>query len=181
MKEFRRVNVRVTRAIEMATNSKGEKMKKITLFILIFIAWNFIYSKKIGSFPQLVDPQGILIQDSNLIVWEKASISIYSLMNYKLLNKFGRMGEGPEEFKLNPAVGYTSIVLNITPENIFAHSAGKLSIYNIKGVYQKEIKIPLTISRLKKLGDGFVCWNNTFENKTYYQLIELFDAKVKKN
>ena len=159
----------------------GKKTQIIFILTILFFYSRSILSanSKIG-FPELVNPNAIFVKDNKIYIVEKSKILIFGLDNYKLIKSFGKQGEGPEEFKLNPDVGYKHIFVNMTGNEFIITSSGKFSVFSDSGKFKYEMRIPEPLSTIKKIEDRFVAWNNKFENKTYYWIIEILDSKLKK-
>lgn len=86
------------------------------------------------SIPDLMKPGQIQVIDNRLFVTEKGSVLVIDLKNGELIRKFGKRGEGPGEF---------AGVIKIHPvENkIMVSSTGKISIFTLKGILIREVKI----------------------------------------
>lgn len=86
----------------------------------------------------LFKPFRIRTDGENLYIGQEASIFIYSAKDYKLLQKFGKPGEGPQEFKLYPE---ECADFDVQTDIILAFSVGKLSFFSKKGKFLKELKV----------------------------------------
>jgi len=82
------------------------KFKKIppTINILLFIMICFmpLVSNAAGKtvpLPALLNPDLIEVQGDDMFIAQDSVISIFSLKDFSLKNKFGKRGEGPQEFK----------------------------------------------------------------------------------
>lgn len=156
-------------------------MRKIVFaLICICLVMPFtLQAKKLANLPELLKPQRMVIDGNKLFIVEGTSIYIYSLKNYKLVKKFGKMGEGPGEFKINP-FGGPGLVPLPHAQHLLVNSFGKLSYFTKDGKYIKELKIPpLTI--LKPVKDNFIGSGFITDQKPELKLcITLFDSKLKK-
>ena len=131
-------------------------MKKfIMVFVLICWAAGFVFPGKVAVFPGLANPFYILADNSQLYITDGPVINIYSLTDYKPVKKFGRAGEGPREFKLNPRRSAGSAFIFIHPDYILANSLGKVLYFSKKGEFIKETRVNTRARRFRTLGQGF--------------------------
>jgi hypothetical protein len=110
---------------------------------------------KVIPMPDLLKPETITLDDTQMYITEGTSIYIYSLKDFKLKKKFGKSGEGPQEFMVNPMIG--PIRLSMQGDNLTIHSFRKLSWYTKDGTYLKEIKTITPYMRdVQAFGDKIV-------------------------
>lgn len=147
--------------------------------ILIFIALSCIFpvwmtGKQIASFPELLKPQGMVIEKDHIYITEETTVYIYSAKDFSLVKKFGKPGEGPEEFLR---------FVQVTPhqDNLIVNSMGKISYYTRDGNFIREIKTSGGINFLfQPLGDRYVARGVGVEDSTRFESINLFDSELKK-
>ncbi len=138
-------------------------MRKTNLVILLLLLANLVFATKIVPLPEIIKPDLIKVDGDDMVIAEKASISIYSLKNFKLIKKFGKEGEGPQEFKL--IMGFFGLNISIHPEYIIINSVGKISYFTRKGEFIKEKKIS-SVSRMTPFQDKFVETHTQFDQKS---------------
>jgi hypothetical protein len=145
----------------------------ITLTCLLSI---FSFAKVAATFPDLMRPYRIMVNEGKLYILEDQNIFIYSTKDYKLLKNFGQKGEGPREFMGS---------LNITAytDNIIVNSQGKISYWTKMGDFIREVKCPFS-GGVETLGKNMYVslgWKQgTAENKTRYTTIDLYDSNFVK-
>ena len=128
-------------------------MKKIlVVFIVNLLLTVLAYPQKIAVLNELIKPETLCMDDTQYYITEGAAIFIYSLKDHKLVGKFGKAGEGPREFKATPG-GYGLRVFPL-PDQILVNSLDKLSFFNKKGEFGKEMKAPMGV--YQPLGEKFV-------------------------
>lgn len=115
------------------------RIRTIMLVASLFLITNVVFATKTVPLPEITKPDIIKVDGDDMVLVEGASISIYSLKNFKLIKKFGKQGEGPQEFKVLP-IGF-GLEINIYPEYIVVNSIGKISNFTRKGEFIKEKKI----------------------------------------
>lgn len=155
-------------------------MKKniIVIFFLSAALGHFSSASEVVPLPDLLKPHQIAVDDNQLYITEKASVYIYSLDDFSLKKKFGRKGEGPQEFMISPTDG---VIVDVQTDNILVNSLKKLSIYTKDGNFIKEIKIvtPM-ISGIYPLGNQYVGAGFKEENKIFFNTINMYDANLNK-
>ncbi len=90
--------------------------------------------------PDLMKPEALIFDKTQMYITEGTTIYIYSLKDFKLVKKFGKQGGGPQEFMINPQLG--PLLLSKQGDDLMVHSFGKVSWYTKDGTYLKEIKTP---------------------------------------
>jgi hypothetical protein len=150
--------------------------KSLILIVLLFLLFVSNYAAVAATFPDLMRPYRIMVDDGKLYVLQEQNIFIYSIADYKLLKKFGQKGEGPMEFMGR---------LNITAytDYIIVNSQGKITYWTKMGEFIKEIKCPFaggveTLGDNMYVGNGFIRGNS--RDKTNYNTIVLYDSNFNK-
>jgi hypothetical protein len=70
------------------------------LFGFVFLFFPCLLSgENIGVLPTVLKVNNFALDDTQLYVIENASVFIYDLKDLKMKSKFGKEGEGPQEFK----------------------------------------------------------------------------------
>lgn len=113
------------------------------------------YGKKLATLPGLFRPYLIMMDNEQLYVLDAAVVSIYSLKDFSLRSKFGKEGEGPEEFKLNP--NKEDLFLFPHPDYLLISSLGKVSFYTKDGKFIKELRTETAMmsGNYQTIGDKF--------------------------
>ncbi|MFC2146666.1 hypothetical protein ACFLRT_04815 [Acidobacteriota bacterium] len=78
---------------------------------------------KVIPLANLSRPTAVEVSKDNAYIVDGIHVYIYSLTDFKLKKKFGRIGEGPQEFK-------SWILLYVKPDHIFINSPNKISYFN---------------------------------------------------
>lgn len=86
----------------------------------------------------------------------------FSVVDFKLKTTFGKIGEGPEEFKINPA-GVAKLQIDIQPDAIVVNSLARVTFFSKDGTYLKEAQIS-SGSNFKAIGDRY-CDLVIYENR----------------
>lgn len=157
-------------------------MKKlIFVFILLFGLFTFGTSPasaaRVASLPDVLKVEQITVDDNQLYVTENASVYIYSLTDFKLKKKFGKQGEGPQEFMLTP---FLRLFINAQTDDLIVNSLGKVSFYTKEGVFKKELKTTGLSFVHIPLGDQSVAMGISVKDGIRYRTVNVYDGSLKK-
>ncbi len=151
-------------------------MKRILTLILLTLAIFPLYSETIGVLPIVLEPDMIRVQDGEMFVVEKAGIFIFNLEDLKLKKYFGRMGEGPKEFK--NSLNFSNTV-RVYPDHLLVESADKISRFTRKGEFiDMQKKLPRAY-KVVPVGDHFVILHLQYGDKVANLTLSLCDAAMK--
>ncbi|MFC2140951.1 hypothetical protein ACFLQP_01460 [Acidobacteriota bacterium] len=155
-------------------------MKKIIFTILSILFTGFVLAVdvEIVPLPDLINPDGIQADRHRLYITEQHSIYIYSLKDFKLTKKFGKSGEGPQEFKVS-RFSEGRIYIHLEPEVLLVNSLKKNSYFTKQGDFIKEIRT-ISGSRFIPIGSGFAAYGTVMENKAAYRAVNLHGRDLKK-
>lgn len=115
--------------------------KTLGIIILFLIAIPLLAETKIVPLREIQKPSYMVFDNTQMYIVEGTTIYIYSLKDFKLIKKFGKQGEGPEEFMLHPQM-LGNVFPDVTSNEIIVSSFGKVSYFSKEGVYKKEMKLP---------------------------------------
>lgn len=119
--------------------------KTITSIILVLLIPVFLSTAtKVIPLPGVNKPeQQVAIDKDRMYVIEGTTIYIYSLKDFKLIKKFGKRGEGPQEFMTSAFMGpIGTLWVDVQSDYILVKSLGKLSWFSKNGAFIKEAKSP---------------------------------------
>jgi len=160
---------------------KRKKFIAIIVFCLIAMT-GFLAAEVKASFPDILKPTFIAVDDQNLYINEKASIFVYSLKDFSLKTKFGISGEGPKEFKISP--GGEGIMIFPQPENLAINSVGKVSLFTREGQFIKEFMSPggPMAQMVQPIGKNYIALMRSMDNSTQSMsmAVNLYDEKLNK-
>lgn len=160
--------------------SKNKKRK--LLFLLFLFLTGLACAEKIATFSDIVNPDNFIISGDRLYLSEDAVISIYSMKDFTLLKKFGKEGEGPQEFFINRARGWDMIQLFINNGQLVVNSSGtRFSYFTRDGVFLREVRMPLGYGVIEPFGDNYLATRfKTVENGDTHHMVVLYDSQYKK-
>lgn len=147
------------------------KNKLVGIFLTGFLLLPSMASQSV-LLPELSRPSVIEASQNRLYIVDGASVLIYSLKDLKLEKKFGRRGEGPQEFKY-----ITS--LSISRDILLVNGRNKVSFYSKDGNFKKEIKITGG-SDFIQLEDQFIGMDMIRVEKISHITVNLYDGNFKK-
>jgi len=155
-------------------------MKKFNLLILFFVFTCFVFAKKTVTFSNLSRPASITIDQNQIIIGDGATICIYSLKDFKIQKKFGKAGEGPEEFKTHPNVRGGSVGISVHPDYILVSSLDKVSYFGRDGTFKNEMKLRATFGQYWPLGEKIVGSSIKQDKKADYFVINFYNSSFEK-
>lgn len=148
-------------------------MKRILTLMLLALSIFPLYSETIGVLPIVLEPDMIRVQDSEIFVVEKAGIFIFNLPDLKLKKYFGRMGEGPKEFK--KALNFSNII-SVYPDHLLVESVDKISRFSRTGKFiAMQKKMPRAF-KVVPVGDHFAVLHLQYGDKVANLTLSLCDA-----
>lgn len=156
-------------------------MRRITGNILfLFCLSSFQLAAQVVPLPGLINPDSITVDNHHIYITDRETIYIFSVVDFKLKTKFGKEGEGPKEFKINPA-GVAKLLVNIRNDMIIVNSVGRISFFTKDGKYLKEVQIGSAYAgNLKQIGHHYVGYSISRKTKIWYLTINLYDAAFHK-
>lgn len=149
--------------------------KIIVVLMLVSVTTALGAETKIIPMPDLLKPEALFFDKTQMYVTEGTSIHIFALKDFKLIKKFGKQGEGPQEFIVNAQF---RLLLNVQTDDILVQSFGKLSWYTKDGKYKRELKLsnPLILN-IQPFGKNFVGIQIALGQKRMRRL-NLYDDKI---
>ena len=153
-------------------------MKKNVLFLVLLITAVPILAGKVVPLPDVVKPENIVIDKDQFLITEFPHVFIYSSKDFKLIKKFGKKGEGPQEF----SEYVTTQMHPDNPEYIVANTRMKVAFFTRKGEYVKEIrsKVGILGSIFKPLGKNYAAYGVGMEKDIVVRKVEIYNPKLEK-
>jgi hypothetical protein len=142
-------------------------------FILLVLCTSGVFPGKIVPLPGHLNPKSVYADGDQIYITEETSIYIYGAKDFKLRKKFGREGEGPQEFK-----GFAS--LYVYPDYLLVNSSGRISFFTREGEFIKQNNLPFYGVNVRVVGKAFVSNGRIDENGIPYRTINFYDAEFKK-
>lgn len=136
-----------------------------------------IFAEKVAVLPEIRRPDFLIHVDKDeLFLVECATIFIYSLKDYKLKHKFGKRGEGPEEFKVHPG---EHVFIDVQPDYILVCSGGRVSFFSRDGRFLKEAAVRHDGGIIPFAGK-YLATSRVMEEKKGFQVLNILDTGFKK-
>jgi outer membrane protein assembly factor BamB len=147
-------------------------MKRKLIFILSLF-FGIILSAKIVPLTGMLKPESITVGSDYIYIVDFPGIYIFNKADFRLVKKFGRIGEGPQEFN--------QFACTFAHNNeLIVCSLVKALFYSSDGNYKKEIKHPNYIWReLTPVGNKFVGKGRFNEGRIDYIVLNIYDARLK--
>ena len=157
-------------------------MKRCLILLVILMFSMITYAKKLATLPEIFKPFHLAVDDQRFYVTQDTIIFIFSLKDFTLEKKFGKMGEGPQEFK-RPQVG-SGIMTFPQTDSLVVNSLGKISFYTKEGNFIKEMKSPASgqvMGLYQPIGKQFAGFGMKMgENLSIDAAVNIYDAQLKK-
>ncbi len=155
-------------------------MKKFLVLIALLGLYMTTMGAVVTKLPGIESPKYLAVDDQQFYVSDREVISIYSLKDNKLVGKFGKRGEGPQEFL---PLQFTEIVA-VFPQkdSLFILSQNKISFYTRTGKYIKEKKLTTFQFALQPLGQNYAGYGFQMDQKTQKvtMALTIYDPEFKK-
>ncbi len=143
---------------------------RLILFLLICMA--MLLPGEIVPLPGMIRPDSVTVGNDYIYITDFPTIYIFNGKDFSLVKKFGKSGEGPQEF-----LQFAGVF--IRGDDLFVCDLGRALIYTKEGKYKKEIKARNFIWReLMPVGDKFIGKGRFNENKIEYISLNLYDAAL---
>jgi hypothetical protein len=156
-------------------------MRRFNLFALLLLLGcvSILFADKLVLLPDLLKPEQIIHDNDQLYIADGATVLIYSITDFSLKKKFGKAGEGPQEFLLAPQFTYSHADLKLLPDQILVNSVSKMSYFSKEGKFIRETKVTNWAWFLTPLGKNFAGRRTIIENNFRYHIIILLDSNFK--
>jgi hypothetical protein len=150
-------------------------MKKYALLLVVlFLVRSGCTAERI-ILPDLLKPSMLALTDGKLYVVDGSRVHIYSGEDFRKLTTFGRRGEGPGEFKVNPNVYDNQVVIVPQSDNLFFHNRERFLYFSKNGEYQSEINCHRVFLKAYPFHDGFVALGF----KDHHFVLSLYSSDLK--
>ena len=150
-------------------------MKKVILMASLIVLASFSFGEVAATFPEVLKATQLVVGDAQIYVIEDTTIYIYALDDFKFKKKFGKAGEGPQEF-------LRFVVVTPQGDHLLINSVGKISYYTKDGIYKKELKTSAGIGSnlFYPLKEGFIGSGRSIDDNISYATINFYDSKLNK-
>ena len=146
--------------------------------LVLFLGVSHGLARIAKTFPELSKVESLTVKNGRIFVIEGPTVSIYSLGDYHLIKKFGTMGEGPREFRVDSPDNVLRI--DILPGYIVVNSIRKVSYYTLDGEFVKEKAAPFNAKYFQPLGENYVGELKILEGDITYKIFNLFNPVFEK-
>jgi len=151
------------------------------VFLLIFPF--FLHSRKAAALPDLAAPQSLKIDTpgQRIYITEKEKIFIYSLSDFSLVKRFGKIGQEPGQFNNGYRLARSIIDVDFQTDALLVNNRGQLVYFTKKGEFKKKIEVPYAIDFFLPVGDCFIGENlsSDEEQLKYRANLLLYNKELK--
>jgi hypothetical protein len=136
-------------------------------------------AEKLATLTDFMKPTYLAVDEVQFYVIEKAQVYVYSLKDFSLKKKFGKAGEGPQEFKIGGDPD--DLILFPQPDYLFFNSLGKISFFTKGGKFIKEKRTTSQIPLFQPMGSQFVGAAMLFgEDRSLSFAVNLYNENLEK-
>lgn len=150
-------------------------MRRFKLVIILFFLPGLIMAEKIVPLPGIYNPQYVFVQKGYVYIVEGTTVNVFTENDSKLIKKFGKQGEGPQEFKQ---------VINgiyFDGDHMLVSSIGRTSYFTLAGEFIKEKNIVSSMGwDFIPIGEHYVGRAMQRDEKTSYRTLNIYDSKLNK-
>jgi hypothetical protein len=150
-------------------------MKKKTMILLIILAnMGLLPGEKVADLPRLLKPNGMVLDASQLFVTDKGVIHMYRIKPFKHEKTFGKIGEGPGEYKFPPR-------LHLLDTSLFGEIYfNKIIFFSRDGRFLREKRLSSRISAIRPIGNHFVGMVSRYsaDRKNRFREINMYDSDL---
>ncbi|UCH97426.1 MAG: hypothetical protein JSV88_11390, partial [Candidatus Aminicenantes bacterium] len=114
-------------------------MKRLLILLVLLMLSPVTFAEKLATLPDIFRPCFLSVDDQQFYVAEGTTVYIFSLQDFALKKKFGKPGQGPQEFAPTPA-GTSGLRIYPQADSIVINSPGKVSFFTKDGTFIKEMK-----------------------------------------
>jgi hypothetical protein len=140
------------------------------------------FAEKLATLPDIFKPYFLSVDDQQFYVAEGTTVYIFSLQDFALKKKFGKPGQGPQEFALVPR-STGSLTIYPQTDSILINSPGKVSFFTKDGEFSKEMKSTAGLMGgfFQPIGDQFAGMSFLMgQDQSMTITINIYDAKLTK-
>ena len=144
-------------------------MRKLLIsFLAVLFLTCLVSAAKVAVLSELQRPASITVDGNQVFITEGINVYIYSAKDYSLQKKFGKEGEGPQEFKHHPNPMSESIRIIVQPKEILVNSIGKISYFTRKGEFIREMRAMLSLGGYIPVGNHMAGFGFDQKDNTRY-------------
>jgi hypothetical protein len=134
---------------------------------------------KLILLPDLIEPQSMYIDADRIYITEKHKIFIYSAHDFRLLKRFGRVGDEPDAFRRSGNRDLR-LILDVHGHGLVVSSHERVSLFSKDGEFLKIVAEYPQVDYMTALGTGYVASAYVIEVGTgkSYQHAVLFDGNA---
>lgn len=160
-------------------------MRHFLLLVMILISFSTVtFGEKLATLEGLSKPGSLAVDPycPQFYVTEEATTYIYSLADFKLKTKFGKAGEGPQEFHIMQ--GTNSLVVQPLKDSLLINSMRRVSFFSKEGKFSKELSTGAGFMsmRFQPIGNGYAGLDIALdeETKSMACIMNLYDGQFNK-
>ncbi len=120
----------------------NRRIKIFLLMTLILLGSLSVLADSAFALAGLARPSMFLVNHDRIYVLDRATVYVYSLKEHKLINKFGKAGEGPTEFIYSENNG-RPLSMCIYNGQVIVNSSHRRTYFDLDGNFIKVERVPV--------------------------------------
>lgn len=81
-------------------------MIRSKLFLFVLLTASVLSAARIGAVKEIFKPKSISVFNKNIYISDQCSVFVYDIDNLKIVNRFIKRGQGPQEFTSAPSIKF---------------------------------------------------------------------------
>jgi hypothetical protein len=148
--------------------------QRIALLLVFILLSGAAYAEKLATLTDVLKPLFLAVDTDRFYVTDGFTIFIYSMKDFKLIKKFGKEGEGPQEFM-------RFVMVTPRADDLLVNSLAKISFFSKDGEYKSEVKTSVLNRFFIPMGKQYVgrSGKQGDVDKKFYLTINIFDENLK--
>jgi len=151
-------------------------MRRFIFVLVLLVTIQVLAASQVVPFSDIFKPKYIFVNQKYFYIIEGFTVNIFNGKDYKLIKKFGKEGEGPQEFK-----GSVTGLYFPDDKHLVVASLGRISIFTQEGDFVKEVNVKDTMSYdLIPIKDKYFGRTHKRSVKTEIRALNLYDSELSK-
>lgn len=112
-------------------------------------------AEKLVALPDILDPSSMHVDANQLYIVDGQRINVYALDDFRLLKKFGKVGEEPDAFRSRPG-GDVKLFVDVQSERIVVNSHERVSLFSKDGTFISSMSPYPQVDFVAPMGEMYI-------------------------
>lgn len=127
------------------------KQKMGVFFLAMVVAWPLLGVKQ-AALPELKVPINMAVDQDHVVILDGVTIYVYSRKDFRLLQSFGKRGQGPGELVPDDEL---PLQMQLIDGEVWVHSQNKMIRFSMAGEVKEEKTLRFLSSQWERFGEGY--------------------------